>query len=133
MRQDIDLAGFVDSYDWEEVFGEGSGGGNCTNDIESPDGTSCSPVTRSDVAEIIAAVDGENDAEDWAGVFRLKDGRYLVATGGCDYTGWDCQAENTLTVARDEATAVRFGMSDENRERLGYPRMDKQNPEATTS
>jgi len=78
----------LDSYDWEEVFGEGTGG-NCTQDVESLDGTPAHSATRADVVEIIAAVNGVNDGEEWIGVFRLRDGRFLAAVAECDYTGWD--------------------------------------------
>jgi hypothetical protein len=115
---EITLENLEGSYDWEEVFGEGNGG-NCTQDVESLDGTSTSQVRRSDVVEIIAAVNGENDGDDWIGVFRLNDGRFLVAAGGCDYTGWDCQASNTLTVASSLASAIETGLTPEQAERLG--------------
>jgi hypothetical protein len=77
------------SYDWAEVFGEGSGG-NCDKKTDAVG--ACSPTpepSRADVAEILAMRDGENDGDVWIGVFRLKDGRYLHASGSCDYTGWD--------------------------------------------
>ncbi len=48
-----------------------------------------SAPSRIDIAEIIAAVNGKNDRDSWLGVFLLKDGRFLVAEGSCDYTGWD--------------------------------------------
>jgi hypothetical protein len=116
-KKDITLDELRSSYDWEEVFGEGSGG-NTTRDIDSIDGTGTSPFTRQDVVEVIAAVNGENDGSEWVGVFRLADDRYLAAMGWCDYTGWDCRAGNTLTVAETLETAVRFGLSDEARRLL---------------
>lgn len=81
----------LSSYDWENVFAEeGCGGqGNVSSDLHSVDGTSIECVTRQDVAEVLASRDGENDVESWVGVFRLNDGRYLFASGWCDYTGWD--------------------------------------------
>jgi len=85
---EITMDTLKDDYDWEEVFGEGSGG-NCTQDIESLDGTPTDTCPRSDVAEILSAVNGENDGDEWIGVFRMRDGRYLAAVAGCDYTGWD--------------------------------------------
>lgn len=45
--------------------------------------------TRADVIRIVAAEDGENDVDNWLGVFELKDGRYLLVDSWCDYTGWD--------------------------------------------
>ncbi len=85
------IESLLESYDWAEVFGEGTGGETDNKTDECPPGSNVdrTPPKRSDVEEIIALVNGENDGPDWVGVFKLKDGRYLVASGGCDYTGWD--------------------------------------------
>lgn len=111
----------LDSYDWEQAFGE-SGSHNDTPapDIVPPGAkVSGERVTRGDVAEIIAIEDGENDGESWVGVFLLHDGRYAAVEGSCDYTGWDCQSGTTVTVAASVTDAVRFGLSMEGRARLG--------------
>lgn len=79
----------LEDWDWAHVFGE-EDDGNTTGEVMAIPpgcGVSRSPVARADVVEIVAAVNGENDGDDWVGVFRLKDGRYLIAEGGCDYTG----------------------------------------------
>lgn len=112
----------LDSYDWSEVFGEGSGG-NCTplNPQPAPPAYA-GPLTtfsREDVAEIYGQVEGECDAEDWVVYGRLKDGRYFAARGGCDYTGWDCQAGNSGDVAATRADIERFGLTAEERTRFG--------------
>ena len=112
------LEEILSSYDWEEVFGEGSGG-NCTQDVESPDGTATGTVLRSDIAEVLGSVNGENDAYSWACLVRLNDGRFCAASGSCDYTGWDCRAGNRITVARDAETVIRFGLDDSERRRMG--------------
>lgn len=114
---EISLDDLKKSYDWIEVFGEGDGG-NTTRDVESYDGTSRDEVCLADVVEVIAAVNGENDEANWAGVFLLKDGRFLAAVGYCDYTGWDCHANNNLTVGSTLESVVAFGLGDEDRERL---------------
>lgn len=49
----------------------------------------------------------------WAG------NRFLVATGYCDYTGWDCQAANNLCVAKTLDDAIQFGLNESERVRLG--------------
>jgi len=77
-------------------------------------------VTLADVAEVVAYDDGENDGPDWVGVFRLHDGRHLFLAAGCDYTGWDCQAGGSSWLANDLASCVRWGLTTEARERLGY-------------
>ena len=45
-----------------------------------------------EIQEICAVVEGENDGPDWHWILLLKDGSYKYLTGGCDYTGWDCQS-----------------------------------------
>ena len=117
MRQEITLEELQTDYDWAEVFGEGTGG-NCTQDLDSLDGTSLETCLRRDVAEVIAAVNGANEYDDWVGVFRMRDGRFLAAVGGCDYTGWDCQASNTLTVAATLESLITSGLTPEQCRRL---------------
>lgn len=121
MVKEIDIDDLKSDYDWEEVFGEGSGG-NCDGTIQVvPPGAPVDSggVSREMVTEIIAAVNGENDGKDWVGLFLLIDGRYLVAEGGCDYTGWDCQAGNSLCVAGSLVDAIKYGLNAEQQSRLG--------------
>lgn len=35
---------------------------------------------------------GERDAGDWVWLVTFADGLVWRVTGGCDYTGWDCQS-----------------------------------------
>ena len=77
----------LDDNDWAQVFAD-ENAGNVSKDLELH-GCSDAPVSREDVAEIVCMFDGDNDGPDWCGVFRLADGRFLAASGGCDYTGWD--------------------------------------------
>lgn len=44
------------------------------------------------ILEIIAHIDGENDGPNWHWLALLENGRVAYITGGCDYTGWDCQS-----------------------------------------
>lgn len=112
----------LDDYNWEEVFGEGTGG-NCTpiNPQPQPPSYSGSLATfsREDVAEIYGQEEGERDEKDWIIYGRLSDGRYFAARGGCDYTGWDCRASNSGDVAATRADIERFGLTDDERSRFG--------------
>lgn len=45
-----------------------------------------------DIDVIVAEVCGENDGYPWYWILQMKDGSFSWATGGCDYTGWDCQS-----------------------------------------
>jgi hypothetical protein len=124
--KEITPEALVNDYDWAEVFGEGTGGNTdkTTEPVPPDSDVSYAPASRTDVAEVIAAVNGMNDESDWVGVFRLNDGRYLVAVGGCDYTGWDCRASNNLAVAKTLADAIRFGLDEGQRARLGLALQD---------
>ncbi len=46
-------------------------------------------IGSDDIKHVAATIPGENDEWDWFWVVLLKDGRYALITGGCDYTGWD--------------------------------------------
>ncbi len=116
----------LDGYDWAEVFGEGTGG-NCTPiRPDAPPGSDVSLDTfcRDDVRKIYGQVDGENDGDDWIVWGSLKDGRWFVARGGCDYTGWDCRASNSGNVAKTKKQLIRFGMSEDERKRFCVPLVD---------
>ncbi len=81
-----------DGYSWLEVFGEDGNAGNTGNEVDPcpPDSdVDTSPPTRADIEVILAVSEGEHDEDSWEGVFLLKDGRFLLASGWCDYTGWD--------------------------------------------
>ena len=111
----------LNDYDWAEVFGEG-GGGNCTPIV--PDTclsktTSGETFSREDVALIKGQSEGENDGRDWIVWGQLQDGRFFIARGGCDYTGWDCRAGNSGSVADTEERLISLGMTPEERSRFG--------------
>ena len=50
------------------------------------------PYKLKDVSNVDTLVVGEKDKSEWVWLVTLKDGRRFKTTGGCDYTGWDCQA-----------------------------------------
>lgn len=118
---EITLEELVVDYDWAQVFADENCGNVSKETTEIPPGSdvSTAPASRTDVKEIIAAVNGENDEADWLGVFLLRDGRYLVAQGGCDYTGWDCQAGNNMVVAKSMEDVLTWGLTEQERSRLG--------------
>lgn len=115
---EAELEEIQSSYDWEEVFGEGSGG-NCTQEVDSLDGTNIEPVLRKNVTEVLASVNGENDQDSWICIVKLSDGRFACLEGSCDYTGWDCHAGNTITVASSVETLLSTGVTPEWCRRLG--------------
>ena len=113
----------LDNCDWTEVFGEGTGG-NCTaiTPHPAPGYTgSIATFSREDVKRIIGMSEGERDERDWVIYGVLKDGRYFVARGGCDYTGWDCRASNSGDVAGSKANIIRYGLTQNERSRFALP------------
>lgn len=120
----------IDGYDWEHAFqccGAPEGKARRYNDpnvsaaIDKAH-VSDAPFQRADVAEVIAAVDGENDGPNWIGVFRLNDGRFAFLSAGCDYTGWDCQSGGHAIVDDDLDHLIQFGLGEDDRVRLRLPR-----------
>ena len=103
----------LEGYDWEQAFLYASG--------DPVVGAECAQgsFNREDVAELIGIVEGENDGDNWVCAGRLNDGRWFCLSAGCDYTGWDCQAGGAASVADDRESLIRFGMSEEERSRLG--------------
>ena len=110
----------LDDYNWSEVFGEGHGG-NCTSITpNTPPNSSVdtSTFSREDVVKIHGQVEGEHNEQEWIVWGQLKDSRWFVARGGCDYSGWDCQASNSGDVAATLDDIIRFGMTPDERERF---------------
>jgi hypothetical protein len=119
-----------DDCDWQQAWGYGNGTAYLAHDSNDPaygqrpirpPGALCSeePCGVEDVAEVIAASEGENDERDWVAVARLKDGRFAYVEAGCDYTGWDCQAGGHVSVSHDLAHLWQFGLTQDARDRLG--------------
>lgn len=75
-------------------------------------------IDRESVGEIIAIQNGEYDGASWAGVFKLKDGRFISVCSFCDYTGWDCQAGGEIFVGSTLGSVIRYGLSEDERKRL---------------
>jgi hypothetical protein len=76
------------------------------------------PFRLQDVAEVIAAVDGANDEDNWTAVVRLHNGLYGYVTAGCDYTGWDCQAGGHGDTRPTLDAVLRELCTDDDRQRL---------------
>lgn len=114
----------MDDYDWREVFacsGDVEGVFNSADVRPAPPTSSVSiaPFGRTDVSRVFGMVDGERDESDWLVWGRLKDRRFFFIAAGCDYTGWDCQSGGAAFVSFTRADLVKFGMSPDERQRLG--------------
>lgn len=112
----------LNDYNWAEVFGEGTGG-VCSIIHPQPEPPSyrgsLATFGREDVAEIHYIEEGERDEALWIICGKLKDGRFFVASAGCCYTGWDCQAGNSGSVSETREAMILFGLTDEMRKRFG--------------
>jgi hypothetical protein len=87
-------------------------------------------LSLADVDTITHWVEGENDELDWIVVGRTTDGRWFHASAGCDFTGWDCQA-NGMVEFHDSLAAVfaPLNMTDSTRERLHAAMVARQAPQ----
>ncbi len=94
-----------ESYDWQEAFAYAG-------------------FTMDDVECVIASDDGENDGQSWIAVFHLKNDSYAYLEAGCDYTGWDCQADGTCWVKTTLEEIQRWDMPKTSRVRLGMTLAD---------
>lgn len=111
----------LDDDDWKEAFGYAGEPGTCGSpDIRATpiSNVSVAPFTREDVAEIFAMEEGENDGPSWVIAGRLNDGRYFYLEAGCDYTGWDCRAGGSASVASSKEELISFAMTEDGRTRL---------------
>lgn len=106
-------ANWRDEYDWQEAFA-------FAGDIRTATNCSNAGFAMADVKEVLSADEGENDGPSWMMAGVLNDGRYFFLDAGCDYTGWDCQAGGDAQVADTLPNLIRFGMTEEARERLEF-------------
>jgi len=51
------------------------------------------------IEEYIWGEEGENDNADWNLLAKLTNGKFILFTAWCDYTGFDCQSGIKLYVA----------------------------------
>jgi hypothetical protein len=77
------------------------------------------PFAITDVVEVIHVADGENDSDNWVGVFRLVDGTFGYVCAGCDYTGWGCQAGGAGEVRATLEEILTEACTDDDRRRFG--------------
>lgn len=52
-----------------------------------------------DISKVFSYQEGKNEEEDWIIFGELKDGSVFKFSGGCNYTGFDCQGEGEMIVA----------------------------------
>lgn len=57
-------------------------------------GASCNGLSMrvDQIKNVLAQVPGAADSANWYWLCLMKNGRYGLFWGGCDYTGWDCQS-----------------------------------------
>lgn len=92
---------FENSWDWREAF-------------------NFAHFSTADIAIILKADEGCNDGDPWLAVGILKDGTFFFLSAWCDYTGWDCQSGGSCETADTLDNLIRFHLSDDDRNRLGY-------------
>lgn len=99
--QAMTVIDFENSWDWREAF-------------------NFAHFSTADIAIILKADEGCNDGDPWLAVGILKDGTFFFLSAWCDYTGWDCQSGGSCETADTLDNLIRFHLSDDDRNRLGY-------------
>lgn len=105
----ITVEEFKNAYDWSSAWGVSS---------QAP---KANHYTMDDIAEVLAADEGENDEQNWVALLKMNDGNVVFLDAGCDYTGWDCQANGFIDVNTLEYWMGPLGLEPVTRERL-FPR-----------
>lgn len=90
----------LSEYDWQEAF-------------------NYADFSSEDVLEIHDMAEGENDGLDWIIYGVLLSGQWFFLSAGCDYTGWDCQANGYSYTNDSKDDLIRFDMTEEARVRFG--------------
>ena len=103
----------LNTSDWEEAFKYA--GELYVNAY----GCLSTSFTREDVIEIYGMDNGENDERPWRIYGRLNDNRYFYLEAGCDYTGWNCQADGSAWVSSTRNGIIREGLTEEARRIFG--------------
>jgi len=64
-------------------------------------------IDSSDLVDVLLEITGENNEASWHWIVRTTSG-YAYISGGCDYTGWDCQsgAERFDAATQEAALAL---------------------------
>lgn len=62
--------------------------------------------TLEDIANIHAEVPGHNEEDNWWWIIELRDGRFVLTSAGCDFTGWDCSSWGSSQVATSTEEAA---------------------------
>ena len=64
-------------------------------------------IDSSDLVDVLLEITGENDEADWHWIVTTTSG-FAYISGGCDYTGWDCQsgAERFNAATLEDAIAL---------------------------
>lgn len=68
-----------------------------------------------DIKRLLAVVEGERDGPKWHWIIKLRDGRVAYMSGGCDYTGWDCQSNASSEVFPTTSAAIKAAPTDDRR------------------
>lgn len=106
--------GLTDSYDWMHIFKEYVGAPAHVRTKQTVDRV----YTLNHVAKVLGRSEGENDGDDWVGLFEMDDGKFIAVNAGCDYTGWGCQESGSSSISDSLADAIAFGLTQEHIARL---------------
>jgi len=103
-------------FDWRAFCEDGGVFDDLYYCLENnPPETPSSPSTNwspDDVLAICAEVPGANDELNWWWILALKDGRYVLLSAWCDYTGWNCRSGIEYNIVTDSAEAAALAATE---------------------
>lgn len=118
----LEILTILNDYDWKYAFDFAGKPEWCVGSLAT--GVS-DPVVIENVVELLAFEEGANDGPEWICLGRVKDGRYFFLSAGCDYTGWECQADGRCLVSDKLETIMQFALDANEKERL-FPAATKE-------
>ena len=68
-------------------------------------------LDSSDLVDVLLEITGENDEADWHWIVTTTSG-FAYISGGCDYTGWDCQSGAERFDAANQEAALALCSQD---------------------
>lgn len=71
------------------------------------------------VENVEAWLESENEGAEGGALARLNDGRWLTLVESQDYTGHGCQCSGSMSIWPSREEAIRMGLTEEVRLRLG--------------
>lgn len=68
--------------------------------------------SKNNIKEVVACVCGEHDGRTWHWLVKHDNDKFYYISGGCDYTGWDCQSYLVFVEVESDKLQLAFEETD---------------------